>query len=435
MDTNQSREGLLPKLEALRRRVERIQRTPNQEDRRAMLSSLLRDLRILDRLDPDILPPGALPLLEQIRRAADDLRQILGKPSPAKNSTSPPARREAGRNGAPHRRATGKVRASQRIESREPADRGSSAEGLPQLRGQDPEGDRSGDRGGGLRSHPRQMPEELSRKSGEPSGESYSPEEVEASHQLLAEKRPLTAAEWRQLGFPRGAAKYLAERRTTLRDLRRMNRSEFRGIQGAGPVALRVCERLLGRPLPSDLPDARVTFWEGRGIQRSAARALVRAGITSLADLNGKSREDLGGLPRIGDGVIDRLEELRGKPLPRRALYWAESGLPPRLSKALIRAGIYTAADFAALTRESFLAIHGLGEPSLHACEAATGHTLQSALDLWTAHGFPRNLGRKLLEAGISDMARLRALNTWELRRLGLGWTEISHCARLIKKK
>ena len=160
----------------------------------------------------------------------------------------------------------------------------------------------------------------------------------------------------------------------------------------------------------------------------------IREGLT-LADLSGKSREDLDGIPRIGDAIIDRLEELRGKPLPRRALYWMRRGLPPRLSKALIRAGIYNTADFGQLTRESFLAIQGVGEPSLHACEAATGHTLRSALDLWTAQGFPKTLSRKLIEAGISDLARLQSLETWELRRLGLGWAEISHCARLIQRK
>lgn len=160
-----------------------------------------------------------------------------------------------------------------------------------------------------------------------------------------------------------------------------MSRSDLMGIQGIGPAALRICEELLGRPLPSDLPHARVTYWENKGLQRSSARALVRAGITSLAALEGRSREELEEIPRIGGVLIDRLEELRGKPIPRSAQYWMRRGLPPRLSKTLVRAGIYTAEDFAKLTRESFLALQGVAEPSLRLCEAATGHTLRSALN------------------------------------------------------
>lgn len=251
---------------------------------------------------------------------------------------------------------------------------------------------------------------------------------------LLARRRPLTAAEWRQLGFPSLAAKHLAERQTTPRELQSMRRSDLMGIQGIGPAALRVCEKLLGRALHSDLPHTQATYWEEKGLQRPAARALVRAGITSLASLDGKSREDLEVIPRIGSVLIDRLEELRGKPIPRCAQYWRRKGLPPRLSKTLVRARIYTAQDFAKLTRESFLTLQGVGEPSLCACEAATGHILRSALDPWTAQGFPKDLGRRLVEAGIKDVDHLRSLESWELRRLGLQWGEIAQCRRLIAR-
>lgn len=250
---------------------------------------------------------------------------------------------------------------------------------------------------------------------------------------ILALDRPLTRAEWRQLGFHFPAARHLAERRTTLAALGKMTRRDLLNIQGIGPKSLQVCERLLGRPVPVEQPDAEIRYWLSRGLQHRSARALVRAGISSLPDLAGKSREELQSLGGVGSHVLARLEELLGCELPVRSRYWMDLGLSLILSRKLVRARLYSVADFSALTRESFLAIPGMGETALDLCQQATGRTLRSPLNYWLDRGVSKKLSRRLVTHRILNTRRLRELGYPGLRRLGYGFSEIESLFEVLE--
>lgn len=258
---------------------------------------------------------------------------------------------------------------------------------------------------------------------------------AEGVEEILALDRPLTRAEWRQLGFHFPAAKHLAEKRTTLSALRKMTRRDLLNIQGIGPRSLQVCERLLGRPLPAEQPHAEIRYWLSRGLQHRSARALVRAGISSLPDLAGKSREELQSLGGVGSQVIARLEELLGFPLPLRSRYWMELGLSLILSRKLVHARIYSVADFSALTRESFLAIPSLSETALDLCQKVTGRTLRSPINYWLDRGVTKKLSRRLVTNRIMNIERLRQLGYQGLRRLAYSFFEIDSLFAVLETR
>lgn len=214
-----------------------------------------------------------------------------------------------------------------------------------------------------------------------------------------------------------------------------MTRQDLLRIQRIGPRSLQVCERLLGRPLPVEQPNAEIRYWLSRGLQHRSARALVRAGISSLPDLAGKSREELQGLTGVGAGVIARLEELLGCPLPLRSRYWMELGLSKILSRKLVHARIYSVADFSALTRESFLAIPGLSETALDLCQQATGRTLRSPLNYWRDRGVSKKLSGRLVTHRILSVERLRQVGYPGLRRLGYSFHEIDSLSEVLEMR
>ena len=100
MRANRTRSALLLKLESLRRGVDLIRRTRSREESRVMLSGLLRDLHLLDRLELDLLSPQESDLLEELRDTTKELRQRLSK------SPSSPAKRWNRTNGTPVRSTT-----------------------------------------------------------------------------------------------------------------------------------------------------------------------------------------------------------------------------------------------------------------------------------------------------------------------------------------
>jgi hypothetical protein len=425
MGTHRSGTALLARLEALQRGVDLIRRTRDREERRAMLLSLLRDLCVFEQLQPELLTLQEATLLGDLREAAEELRGGVSKAKSARAAPATPARTRGRTNGTPNGRATSAIRTASGLHGRESEDRQAPASGLSALQRKDPSGDRAPDSRRGVRRGVE--PLGADRTADHEAGQTVS---APASHDaegrsLLALRRPLTAAEWRQLGFYHHAAKYLAERRTTAAELKRMTRSDFLGIQGVGLLSLRVCERLLGRPLPPLHPDARFQGWLSRGIPARAARALSRAGISTIPELRTKSLEDMEVLPGLGPKVIAQLEKLQGRPFQARSQYWLDLGLPSSLSKRLVRFGILTVADFTSLTRESFLAIEGLGEPSLRLCEEATGRTLRSRLTYWLDRGISTKLGRKLVSHGIETLRDLRERGPLGLRGSGFSVAEI----------
>lgn len=392
-----------------------------------MLSGLLRDLRVFDRHETELLSPQEATLLEKLRDAAEELLREANKGRAAKTTTKKPASKRGRTNGTPQRQATSAVREDRSVDGGESGNRPASTPRVPPLWQQDSGGHLPPDHRGGVRgtAEPAGTGRPEDHQSDEGANAAFAPEP--ANLNLLALRRPLTLAEWRQLGFYHHAAKHLSERQTTPAELKKMTRSDFLGIQGVGLLSLRVCERLLGRPLAPPHPNAQREAWMMRGVPPRAARALIRAGIATLSDLRGKSREDLEALSGVGTKVISQLEAIQGSPIPVRSHYWIELGLPFALSKRLVRAGIYNVADFASLTRESFLAIDGLGEPSLKLCETATRRTLRSRISYWLTQGVSNKLSRKLTSNEITSVKTLQRLGPMGLRRLGFSLTEIQN--------
>lgn len=117
-------------------------------------------------------------------------------------------------------------------------------------------------------------------------------------------------------------------------------------------------------------------FWDRQGLYPRAARALSEAGYRSLEGLRRTSREELIALPGLGERALRRLEALLGSPIPSRAVYWIERGLPLRTANVLVREGIRTLEDLGRLTREELLSFGGIGYRSLRQCERLLGRPL-----------------------------------------------------------
>jgi hypothetical protein len=184
---------------------------------------------------------------------------------------------------------------------------------------------------------------------------------------------------WRLRGLPPQAAITFAQTGMTLERLEGMTREDLLDFRGMGPKALRACERLLGREIPSRKPaDPVVSFWRSRGVAARVAKALSKAGIGSLEDLAQRSREEIVTLRGVGEAGLRRLEAVAGREIPSRTAYWLQRGLSAWLANALVRAGLHSLEAIERLTREEFLAKPGLGTVSLGHCERLLKSTLPS---------------------------------------------------------
>lgn len=198
---------------------------------------------------------------------------------------------------------------------------------------------------------------------GELLGWSYSSGRVPSNEEL-----------WLRRGLPGQAAVTFAQTGMTLRRLQSITREELRDLPHVGPKAVHACELLLGRPVLSHRPlDPVVAFWRSQGLPTKAAKALTQAGFNSLQELRSASLEDLFPIPGIGPVVLRRLEALLGIKIPSRASSWLDKGLSLYIANALVRANVHSMADLAALTRNQFLAIPGLGRYALMQCERKLG--------------------------------------------------------------
>jgi hypothetical protein len=103
---------------------------------------------------------------------------------------------------------------------------------------------------------------------------------------------------------------------------------------------------------------------------------LSQAGIRSLEELRGATREGLRALRGIGDVALAQLEACLGSEIPSRVAYWLGRGLDSRAATLLVREGIHTLDDFAKLSCQQFLSIRGLGFRVLGQCEALLGRRL-----------------------------------------------------------
>ena len=242
--------------------------------------------------------------------------------------------------------------------------------------------------------------------------------------------RPLLAEElWRRRGVPPAAAIRFAQAGMTMGRLKTITREELLGMYGVGRSAVRACELLVGREIPSrKTADPKEAFWRDRGIPAKASRSLSKAGIGSLEDLRKHSREELLALPGIGGMVIGRLEALSGSEIFSRCTYWLGRGVSTIAAHALIREEIYTLDQLGTMSREEFLARPGLGPRALRQCERALGRRLASAWQYWREQGFASGLARKLARAGVNTLAELESAGDGVLRAAYLDASEIELC-------
>lgn len=183
---------------------------------------------------------------------------------------------------------------------------------------------------------------------------------------------------WRRRGLSPWAASTFAREGMTLERLGSLSREDLLGRVGVGPGALEACELILGRSIPSRKVGPVEAFWRDQGIPLQQARALSRAGIASLADLQKVSREELLALRGIRENTLARLEGILGSAIPSRIEDWIRLGLPRGYAIKLVREGIYTLAELAALSREQFLSFRSLGRAALWRCERLLGRKLSS---------------------------------------------------------
>ena len=101
------------------------------------------------------------------------------------------------------------------------------------------------------------------------------------------------------------------------------------------------------RPFLERHPEAR--YWLDLGLQPNSAKALVKAGYLTLADLAGKSREDLTSIRGFGKRSLALCEALLGSAIPSRTEDLAAHGILPMTKRALDRAGIRSLADLGKL--------------------------------------------------------------------------------------
>jgi hypothetical protein len=128
------------------------------------------------------------------------------------------------------------------------------------------------------------------------------------------------------------------------------------------------------------------------GLVPQSAKALAGAGFRSLRDLGATTREQLLAIPGVGPRALEVLEEILGRPLPRRRKprkpsphkgrvwpedVWRKRGLPQPAAVTFALAGM-TLERLATLSREELLAMTGVGVGTLEVCELMLGHTLPS---------------------------------------------------------
>jgi hypothetical protein len=183
------------------------------------------------------------------------------------------------------------------------------------------------------------------------------------------------------------------------------------------------------RPFLERHPEAR--YWLDRGLKPSAAKALVKAGYLTLADLAGKSREDLTALRGFGKRSLALCEALLGSAIPSRTEDLAAHGIHPQVRRSLDRAGIRSLADLGRLTREQFLSMPGFGETGLRQCERALGRPLDSPVEHLQGEGLRPFAANHLATHGVRSVQELAGRSDSELKALGLRAQDIE----LIKRR
>jgi hypothetical protein len=203
------------------------------------------------------------------------------------------------------------------------------------------------------------------------------------------------------------------------------------------------------KPFAERFPQA--VYWLDLGLLPKPAKALVQAGYLALADLAGKSREEMLAIPGIGKGSVRKLEKHLGCPFPMLTiagvgqaalelreqspvLELLEHGLSLQVANALVRAGFDSFEKVSRLTREQYLAQSGLGDRGMRQLEAVLGRRLDSPVGELCAQGLTRATAYRLSSAGVRRLAELASRPDSDLRSLGLTPGDLEECRRLLRK-
>jgi hypothetical protein len=180
-------------------------------------------------------------------------------------------------------------------------------------------------------------------------------------------------------------------------------------------------------------PEAEI--WLLAGLTPRAAKALAKAGIFSLAALQERSKEEILALRGLGHAQLRKCERLLGHELPSRPNYWVAKGLPGLAAASLGRAGLQTIDDLEGMTREQLLFLPGIGEVVLRHCERLLGHAIPSVAPYWIEQGFGLRIARALARTGLRDIRQVRELKMAELRRIGLTKANLSSVPGILPRR
>src|SRR5215213_9808162 len=237
---------------------------------------------------------------------------------------------------------------------------------------------------------------------------------------------------WRQRGLPMAAAITFAQEGMTLARLSSLSRDELLALPFVGARAVEACERILGRKIPSTRVHPAEAFWRSQGFSAAAARSLRKGGYARLEDFGPSvRREDV----PVGEGILRKVEQLLGRPIPSRRSYWIEQGMNASMATRLFLAGLFHLDDVAPLSQEQFLARPLLGKYTLVRCERLLGRRLPAVGKYWLHRGASPGLAWRLALAGINNPDALAAATDEGLRAAGLSKEEIAWCRQAVARR
>jgi len=195
-------------------------------------------------------------------------------------------------------------------------------------------------------------------------------------------------------------------------------------------------------------------FWVTAGLSPRAARALAKAGLLSLTDLEGMPREEISSLPGIGPSTLESLEELLDRPLaqeakgavarlPRRPRplwpeeVWRKRGLPWAAAITFEQVGM-TLERLRSTSREDLLELPGVGPRAVAACGLMIGKEIRSTrfdpvAAFWRSRGIRPKPARALSRGGLASSADLQNRTREDLLSLpGIGEDTIQRLEALL---
>ena len=224
--------------------------------------------------------------------------------------------------------------------------------------------------------------------------------------------------------------------------------SRFLGLsRAAGEL-----RRRLGAPLaPEDAGEASTEDeWVAAGVRPPVARSLRDAGLKSPAELATWTREQVLEMPRMGGASVKALERALGCSFASATDAWTRLGLPPRVARALVAAGIQTLEELARKSREELLALKAMGEKAVHCCEVLLGRASQNGAQgrwtaflrrmpkaaIWVDAGVAPRTAAALVRAGITGLEALARLTRDEVLSIpGVGEDSVKKCEKVLGRQ